>query len=185
MDQAESDDGVKVKDLSIGQPIMVFGGDVMVPTMCVIDKIYQDPKKDPGEHWPVIQVTVRESKGKLRMGTTLRITESQVMLPKDVPRPEEEKKIVVDTRTGQVAGRRRHDHYFKSCSYEHVDVYRVLRLFNVVDPCLQHAIKKLMVAGGRGAGKDINKDIQEAIDSLNRWQEMQKEDYDIKINPPA
>ena len=29
--------------------------------------------------------------------------------------------------------------------------------------------KKLLVAGGRGAGKDINQDIQEAIDTLVRW----------------
>lgn len=47
--------------------------------------------------------------------------------------------------------------------------------FNVTDPCIQHALKKLLVAGGRGAGKDINRDIQEAIDTLVRWQEMQTE----------
>jgi hypothetical protein len=41
---------------------------------------------------------------------------------------------------------------------------------------MQHAIKKLLVAGERGAGKDIDKDIQEAIDSLERWKRMLKED---------
>jgi hypothetical protein len=40
---------------------------------------------------------------------------------------------------------------------------------------LQHAIKKLLVAGGRGAGKNIEKDVSEAIDSCNRCLEMIKE----------
>lgn len=71
----------------------------------------------------------------------------------------------------------KHSHYFKDVSrLQTVDVYRVLALFNVTDPCLQHAIKKLLVAGGRGGGKDINRDIQEAVDSLARWQEMRRED---------
>jgi len=71
---------------------------------------------------------------------------------------------------------RKHNHYYKDVSLlKVVDVYRVLALFNVTDPCLQHAIKKLLVAGGRGH-KDIDKDIQEAIDTLERWKEMQDED---------
>lgn len=72
---------------------------------------------------------------------------------------------------------RQHNHYFKSVKHlEYIDVYRTLSLFNVTDPCLQHAIKKLLVAGGRGAGKDIAQDVQEAIDSLTRWKEMRNED---------
>jgi hypothetical protein len=71
----------------------------------------------------------------------------------------------------------KHSHYFKDVSkLESIDVYRVLSLFSVTDPCLQHAIKKLLVAGGRGGGKDITRDIQEAVDSLTRWQEMRGED---------
>lgn len=70
----------------------------------------------------------------------------------------------------------KHNHYFKDVSHlETIDVYRVLDIFNVTDPCLQHAVKKLLVAGGRGAGKDINRDVREAIDSLERWFEMQEE----------
>lgn len=78
----------------------------------------------------------------------------------------------------QVAARdnRAHNHYYKDVSkLQFIDVYRVLGLFSVTDPCLQHAVKKLLVAGGRGAGKDIYKDVQEAIDSLVRYQEIQKE----------
>jgi hypothetical protein len=71
---------------------------------------------------------------------------------------------------------RKHSHYFKSVPYPHVDIYRVLELFAVTDPCLQHAAKKLLVAGGRGAGKDIARDVQEAIDTLTRWQEMRREE---------
>lgn len=72
---------------------------------------------------------------------------------------------------------RKHRHYYKDVArYSEVDVYRVLRLFNVTDQALGHALKKLLVAGGRGSGTDITKDVQEAIDTLVRWQEMQAED---------
>ena len=71
----------------------------------------------------------------------------------------------------------KHSHYFKDVArLEVVDVYRVLSLFGVSDPCLQHATKKLLVAGGRGAGKDIEQDVQETIDTLERWKNMRKED---------
>jgi hypothetical protein len=71
----------------------------------------------------------------------------------------------------------KHPHYHKDVSnLRTIDVYRVLALFNVTDPCIQHAVKKLLVAGGRGAGKDISKDVQEAIDSLERFKEMRVED---------
>jgi len=71
---------------------------------------------------------------------------------------------------------KKHQHYFKDVSnLEYVDIYRVLKLWEVSDPCLQHAAKKILVAGNRGH-KDIQKDVQEAIDSLLRWQEIYKED---------
>ena len=71
----------------------------------------------------------------------------------------------------------KHPHYHKDVRHlQTIDVYRVLALFNVTDPCIQHAVKKLLVAGGRGAGKDITRDVQEAIDSLNRFMEMKVED---------
>ena len=69
----------------------------------------------------------------------------------------------------------KHSHYFKKTPYEFIDVYRVLELFNVTNPSIAHAVKKLLVAGNRGH-KDLEKDVQEAIDSLLRWQEMRKED---------
>lgn len=70
---------------------------------------------------------------------------------------------------------RRYSHYYKDVSHLNViDIYRVLRLFDVTDPCIQHTVKKLLVAGKRGT-KDIDKDIQEAVESLQRFQEMEEE----------
>lgn len=70
----------------------------------------------------------------------------------------------------------KHSHYFKDVSrLKKIDVYRVIDLWEVKDPCIQHALKKLLVAGKRGA-KDEAKDIQEAIDSLERWKAMREED---------
>ena len=70
----------------------------------------------------------------------------------------------------------KHGHYFKKVTHlDAVDVYRVLELFEVTNPCLQHAIKKLLCAGSRGA-KDMEQDIQEAIDTLCRYQQIRAED---------
>lgn len=59
--------------------------------------------------------------------------------------------------------------------YNKLDIYRILSLYNVTDPCLQHAIKKLLCAGKRGV-KNQTQDINEAILSLKRFVEMQGED---------
>ena len=67
---------------------------------------------------------------------------------------------------------RKHGHYFKDVSkLDFIDVYAVLKLFDVTDPCLQHAIKKLLCAGQRGV-KDQVKDINEAKDTLERCLEL-------------
>ena len=68
-----------------------------------------------------------------------------------------------------------HSHYFKNVSnLKYIDIYRVLILFDVTDPCLQHAVKKLLCAGNRGV-KDELKDVQEAISSLTRYLEIKTE----------
>lgn len=80
---------------------------------------------------------------------------------------------------------RKHNHYFKNVEHlQTVDVYRVLDLFEVTDQALGHAVKKLLVAGGRGA-KDWRKDVQEAIDTLQRRLEMADEDACIEKAEPA
>lgn len=71
-------------------------------------------------------------------------------------------------------------HYQKPVEHlKWIDVYRVLVLFGVTNPCLQHAIKKLLCAGQRGV-KDQKQDVQEAIASLLRYLEMQTEDDEAK-----
>lgn len=69
----------------------------------------------------------------------------------------------------------KHDHYFKLCPYDKIDVYRVIELFGITDSCLQHMVKKCLVAGGRGH-KDIGKDIQDIIDTAERWKAMRAEE---------
>jgi hypothetical protein len=64
-----------------------------------------------------------------------------------------------------------------------VDVYRVLVAFEVTDPCIAHAIKKLLCAGKRNGGKPIEQDIAEAIWTLRRWEEMRAEDAAASGNP--
>ena len=59
--------------------------------------------------------------------------------------------------------------------YDKLDIYRILKLYEVSDPCLQHAIKKLLCAGKRGV-KNQKQDVNEAILSLKRFVEMQGED---------
>ena len=67
-------------------------------------------------------------------------------------------------------------HYQKNVEHlKWIDVYRVLDLFGVSNPCIQHAVKKLLCSGQRGV-KDTRQDVQEAITSLVRCLEMQTED---------
>ena len=69
---------------------------------------------------------------------------------------------------------RKHSHYFKDVSsVDQIDVYSVLRLFEVTDPCLQHIVKKALCAGKRGA-KDFAKDVQEIADTANRLIELER-----------
>ncbi len=56
-----------------------------------------------------------------------------------------------------------------------VDVYCVIKAFNVVGAGQQHALKKILCAGIRGKG-DKAQDLQEAIDSLKRAIEQENED---------
>lgn len=78
--------------------------------------------------------------------------------------------------TQQSAEGRKHSHYFKDVSHlEQIDVYRILELYRVTDQAVGHALKKLLCSGIRGI-KDQEKDIQEALDTLLRRQEMRAED---------
>jgi cyanate lyase len=75
---------------------------------------------------------------------------------------------------------RKHSHYYRRCPYPHIDVYRVLELFEVTDPALQHIVKKALCAGQRGA-KDFRKDLEEIVDTGNRRIEMLDEDVEERL----
>ena len=67
----------------------------------------------------------------------------------------------------------KHSHYHKSVSqYDTIDIYVICDLY-VKDNsgCIQHAVKKLLCCGERGV-KDNVKDLQEAIDTIQRKIEM-------------
>ena len=67
---------------------------------------------------------------------------------------------------------RTYPHYFKDVSgVDAIDLYHVARLYDIADPALFHAFKKIACAGKRGA-KDQAQDVQEAIDALKRWKEL-------------
>jgi hypothetical protein len=57
--------------------------------------------------------------------------------------------------------------YQVSCKEITIDVYDVLNAFNVQNPAIQHAIKKLLKGGERGVKSKVQ-DYTEAIESINR-----------------
>ena len=61
----------------------------------------------------------------------------------------------------------------KSGNAAHVDVYDVLKAFDVRCPATQHAVKKLLCGGARGH-KNIATDLKEARDSITRAIELAK-----------
>lgn len=70
----------------------------------------------------------------------------------------------------------KHSHYKRDVSHlDHIDVYRIIDLYQLHDPCFQHALKKILVPGERGH-KDLKKDIQDIIDTMQRKLEMMRED---------
>lgn len=56
-----------------------------------------------------------------------------------------------------------------------LDPYRIAAVYGLDNHALFSALKKVLAAGKRGA-KDKAKDVQDAIDALVRWQEMEAED---------
>lgn len=61
--------------------------------------------------------------------------------------------------------------YNRECKGVHIDVYDVLKAFNVTCPAMQHAIKKMLCTGSRGY-KGFQQDADEAINSINRAKEL-------------
>ena len=66
----------------------------------------------------------------------------------------------------------KHSHYKKDVRHlDYIDVYRIIDLYELHDPCFQHALKKILVPGARGH-KDLTKDINDIIDTMKLKLEM-------------
>lgn len=63
--------------------------------------------------------------------------------------------------------------YKKNCKGVQIDVYDVLVAFDVANPAIQHAVKKLLCPGQRGA-KDVLQDLNEALVSIERAIEIEE-----------
>lgn len=63
-----------------------------------------------------------------------------------------------------------------------LDPYRLQELYKM-HPCAEHVVKKLLVAGEREGGKDLDHDISDCIRTLKRWQEMRREDVSTPESP--
>lgn len=73
----------------------------------------------------------------------------------------------------------KHSHYKKDISHlGTLDIYRVTELFNP-HSCGAHIAKKALCSGQRGH-KDLLTDIQDIIDTAERWKEMMIEDEKAK-----
>jgi hypothetical protein len=64
--------------------------------------------------------------------------------------------------------------YAKSYRNVVLDPYRIIEIYGITHPAQQHALKKLLRAGK--SHKNLVQDIQEVIQSLERWIEMIHED---------
>ena len=80
---------------------------------------------------------------------------------------------------------RKYNHYFRPIppGVTAIDLYRFAEMFEVTDSSLFHALKKIVAAGKRGS-KTVEQDVQEAIDSLQRWQEMRREETPAQKTEP-
>lgn len=73
----------------------------------------------------------------------------------------------------------KHSHYKKDISHlDTLDIYRITELFNP-HSCGAHIAKKALCSGQRGH-KDLLTDIQDIIDTAERWKEMLIEDEKTK-----
>lgn len=65
--------------------------------------------------------------------------------------------------------------YHRYCNKNEMDVYDVLKMFNVTDPALQHLVKKALCVGQRGH-KTVKQDLQDIADSAARALQLYKDE---------
>ena len=96
----------------------------------------------------------------MRSGSLFRVTS------KEIYRAEESRSVEKSINE--------YKHYQYSYKGIKLDPYRILSVYGVTCPAIQHAIKKLLRAGN--SVKDLEQDIKEVIDTLKRKLEMIEED---------
>lgn len=108
------------------------------------------------------------------------LPELRAMVGQDQDKPLLKPECTLNDQYAEIEKVRQHNHYFKDVSgLNEIDVYMVLKLFNVTDPCLQHIAKKALCAGQRGH-KDFKKDLQDILDTAKRAVEINNDN-----NPPS
>lgn len=70
-------------------------------------------------------------------------------------------------------------YYARQLGGRKLDIYRILRAYPIGDSAIEHAVKKLLRCGA--GHKTKAQDVAEAIQSLQRWQEMEREDAGDKL----
>lgn len=71
-------------------------------------------------------------------------------------------------RKGDKVGERKNK-YARTIKGVQIDFYDIARAFGIIDPAIAHALKKLLRYGC--GEKSLAKDVDEAIFSLQRWQQ--------------
>lgn len=61
-----------------------------------------------------------------------------------------------------------------------LDLYRIIELYGITHPAHAHVAKKILRCGK--THKSLKVDIQESIDTLERWKQMISEDEDDQID---
>jgi len=81
--------------------------------------------------------------------------------------------IEIDNGSSNIKTLDKGDKYRKKVQSTTIDVYDVLMAFEVTNPAVQHAIKKLL-AGGKRGHKDLMTDLEEAHWSIQRAIELEE-----------
>jgi len=124
-----------------------------------------------GESWSKVADGFHGAKDYINDGD--KIVWQRATQPEELPFIDDEPKSLND-QYAEIEQVRQHRHYFKDVSnLDDIDVYMVLKLFNVTDPCLQHIAKKALCAGQRGH-KDFERDLQDILDTAKRAIEINK-----------
>ncbi|AGY48117.1 hypothetical protein Presley_50 [Acinetobacter phage Presley] len=84
------------------------------------------------------------------------------------------RKMKAKDKVNELAAKYPH-YYVRVEGLEVIDFYRLAMLYNITDPCIQHAIKKLLALGNRGH-KDRRHDINDVIDTLQSRLRIMDED---------